>query len=289
MPSTPTDLPHRRLPDPIDLLRCPLCGNRLRRERGSVACARQHSFDIARQGYIGLLTGNMRTGSADTADMVAARVAFLHAGHYAPLAATLGRLVAGRCAPGSTVLDAGTGTGHYLAAVLDACPGTTGLGLDVSKYALRRAARAHPRATVATWDVWKPLPIGSGTVDVLLNVFAPRNGPEFQRVLGPGGTLLVVTPTDRHMAELRARVPLLAVDAAKPERLANTLSAHFTEEETCPLEYTVRLSATDATNLLSMGPTGHHLMAGEAAGHAAELDTPIEMTVSFLISVYGPR
>ncbi|WP_313902456.1 hypothetical protein [Arthrobacter sp. KBS0703] len=46
--------------------------------------------------------------------------------------------------PEPAVLDSGTGTGHYLRAVLDGA-GSAGriaaVGLDISKFALRRAAK----------------------------------------------------------------------------------------------------------------------------------------------------
>ena len=61
-----------------------------------------------------------------------------------------------------------------------------GLAFDVTKPALRRAARAHPRVGAVLADTWGPLPLADGSADVLLNVFAPRNGPEMRRVLRPG-------------------------------------------------------------------------------------------------------
>lgn len=109
--------------------------------------------------------------------MVQARAAFLRTGHYAPFTRALARLVAQLCPPGGTVLDAGAGTGHYLAAVSDALPSPVGLGLDTSPCALRRAARSHPRAQAAGRDIWQPLPVRSGSVDLVLNVFAPATVP----------------------------------------------------------------------------------------------------------------
>ena len=44
-------------------------------------------------------------------------------------------------------------------AVLAALPDAVGLALDVSKPALRRAARAHPRAAAALADTWQRLPL----------------------------------------------------------------------------------------------------------------------------------
>ncbi|MFB9840727.1 putative RNA methyltransferase, partial [Actinoallomurus acaciae] len=74
------------LTDVVSLLRCPVCGADLTLGGRSLRCPARHAFDVARQGYAGLLTGNVRTGTADTAAMVAARAEFLDGGHYAPLA-----------------------------------------------------------------------------------------------------------------------------------------------------------------------------------------------------------
>jgi 23S rRNA (guanine745-N1)-methyltransferase len=53
------------------------------------------------------------------------------------------------------VVDVGAGTGHHLAAVLDALTAHHGVALDVAKAAARRAARAHPRAAAVVCDVWR--------------------------------------------------------------------------------------------------------------------------------------
>ncbi|WP_065965592.1 putative RNA methyltransferase [Streptomyces sparsogenes] len=274
--------------EPFDALLCPLCGDGLRPRAAALGCPRGHSFDIARQGYAGLLAGGVSTASADTAAMVRARAAFLGAGHYAGLADALAALAAPLCPPGGTVLDAGAGTGYYLSAVLDAAPGASGLALDTSKHALRRAGRAHPRAGAARWDLRRPLPVRTGSIDVLLNVFAPRNGGEFRRVLRPGGALLVVTPTPRHLAELRPSMGLLSVDAAKEDRLRRALDGHFRLERTTPYDATVELTAEDAENAASMGPSAHHLDPDEVRRRAARLPSPLTVTTSFRLSVYRP-
>lgn len=295
-PAAP-DLWHRLL----GVLRCPLCGAPLAprgtaptplttlRGVNSLSCAEGHSFDVARQGYLSLLTGNTNAANADSADMVTARTRFLAAGHYGPLARALAGTVARLCPPDGTVLDAGAGTGYYLATVLDALPDAVGLGLDVSKFALRRAAGAHPRAGAATWDIWKPLPVVSGAADVVINVFAPRNGPEFHRVLRPDGALVVVTPTARHLAELPASLGMLSVDAAKEDRLHRTLSGHFRQERTDVVERQVAMTGPQVCDLILMGPSAHHLGTEEVHRSVASLDTPLPVTVSFHVSVYLPH
>ncbi|RKN41649.1 putative RNA methyltransferase [Streptomyces hoynatensis] len=282
----PAPRPSSHRPQPLGLLRCPVCEEPLAAADGALRCRRRHSFDIARQGYVSLLAGGQVTGEGDSADMVRARVAFLAAGHYAPLAES----VAASCPPGArTVLDAGAGTGYYLAAALDALPEAVGLGLDASKFALRRAARSHPRAGAASWDVWRPLPVPDRAVDVLLNVFAPRNGPEFHRVLRPSGRLVVVTPTERHLGELRAwEGLLLRVDAEKENRLRRALAGHFTRERVTPLEYVRRLASEDVADVVLMGPAARHVTGEEVRRRVAALPTPLGVTMSFTVSVYRP-
>lgn len=278
------------------LLLCPVCGAAL--EYGpsgapgepsrTAHCAAPHRFDVARQGYVNLLTGAASPGG-DTKEMVAARTEFLAAGHYDRLSRAVAEAAAGtRPPPAGVVLDAGTGTGHYLARVLDALPQARGIGLDASKFAARRAARAHPRAFAAVWDVWRPLPVPTGSAALVLNVFAPRNGPEFHRVLAADGALLVVTPTTRHLRELRAQVPMLSVDAAKEERVHRTLDAYFTREHEEVLEYAGQLTLAEAAQLVAMGPSAHHV-PDPAAALASVLRPPVDVTFAFRLAVYRPR
>ena len=103
---------------PFQALACPLDGAPLRRHGGALRCGRGHSFDLASQGYVNLLpVQNKRSlDPGDSKLMVAARRRFLNAGHYAPIAAAVGRAVlAGRPGDAPTAcLDAGCGEGYYL-------------------------------------------------------------------------------------------------------------------------------------------------------------------------------
>lgn len=140
----------------LDRLRCPVCGEPLAEATAgttsALRCPRRHSFDIARQGYVNLLAGRA-PHVGDSAEMVAARADFLAAGHYDLISAALSDAATEAASRPPTsgfgayplVVDAGAGTGRYLGAVLAALPDAVGLALDVSKPALRRAARAHPR------------------------------------------------------------------------------------------------------------------------------------------------
>lgn len=267
-------------------LACPHCGAELTRADHSLRCADGHTHDIARQGYVNLLTGDSATGTADTAAMVAARVDFLGAGHYDPLTHALAD-AADTEAPG-VLLDIGAGTGHHLAHVLDAHPHRVGLALDISKYALRRAARAHPRIGAAVCDAWRPLPVRDHAAAVVLNVFAPRNPAELRRVLHPDGILVVAAPHPAHLGELVPALDLLRVDADKAERVDARLAGHFTPLDRHTVTFTMALDHTAIAGVVAMGPSAWHTDPAALRTRIGSLPNPTDVTASVTVSRYTP-
>ncbi|MFK0006307.1 methyltransferase domain-containing protein [Paenarthrobacter sp. NPDC090520] len=279
------------LSDAIAALRCPVCQGTCHLGEGphrAILCSAGHVFDAAKQGYFNLLTGKGTVFEADSADMVAARQRFLDGGHYAELAGTIASLAAEAMqGPDPAVLDAGTGTGHYLHAVLHKTPATA-VGLDISKFALRRAARLNPQAANLVWDIWRPLPLADHSVDVVLVVFAPRNPPEFARVLRPGGTLLVVTPRPGHLAEAAERTGMLSIQEGKEAKLAETLSEHFLPGRTISLDIPLALDPAQLADLAFMGPAGHHLDSHKTPGTADGTES-LHTTAKFQIGIFRSR
>ncbi|POH71914.1 putative RNA methyltransferase [Arthrobacter glacialis] len=293
----------------VEALLCPHCGLEYivpQPGANSVVCVEGHSFDVARQGYLNLLTGHGTKFLPDTAAMVNARDAFLDAGHYQGLSDALARQVEAALPPTETALlvDAGTGTGYYLQQVLgflgarsnEAVAGpehrdsrrVDAVGLDISKFALRRAARRNPRAANIVWDLWRALPLGANTADVVLVIFAPRNASEFARILKPGGSLIVVTPLPAHLAEIAKIAGLLAIQEEKEAALVHSMASHFSlvssHEVLCPLE----LSPADVGNVALMGPAGHHLDPVALGQQLAQLPELTAATAAFRISVFAP-
>ncbi|MCU7726743.1 23S rRNA methyltransferase [Actinoplanes sp. KI2] len=312
----------------LPYLRCPNCAQPLTRSQQALRCARGHSFDLAKQGYADLSAGRL-PHHGDSAPMVADRETFLAAGHYDFIADALAA-----AAPSGFLVDAGVGTGFYLARALGEtptpapgetptpapgetptpapgetptralgetptpapgetptrplgetptpAPGETssGVGLDVSKPALRRAARAHPRAAAVLTDLWRPLPIVDGCAAAVLNVFAPRNGAEFRRVLRPDGVLLVVTPAAGHLRELVTAYGMIGVDPDKERRVRSSLDDFFLLKTTKNLKSQMRLNATEARTLIGMTPSAHH-----GAGAPTE---DVTVTAEVTLNVYRP-
>jgi 23S rRNA (guanine745-N1)-methyltransferase len=278
------------LDDVVDVLACPHCGigsvggTGLELVGASLRCPANHAFDIARQGYVSLLTGRARVGG-DTAAMVAARADFLDAGHFAPIASAVATAVPDE--PGC-VVDVGAGTGYYLARVLEQRPEQVGVALDVSKFACRRAAKAHPRVGAVVADAWQALPVRTAAVSAVLNVFAPRNAAEMHRVLRPGGRLVVVTPNAEHLGDLVSTLGLLTVDERKQERLEDQLAERFrlVAREVC--EFPLSLGAAETEAVVGMGPSARHATEEDLRSRIAELPKPVAATASVTVGVYEP-
>ena len=283
-------------------LRCPVCAGELYAGEsgpaGAVRCSRGHSFDVAHQGYLNLLTERAPT-EGDTAQMVAARAELFAAGHFDFLTeaivttATVGGTMASAedrtgCLRGLAV-DVGAGTGGHLAAVLDALPTFAGIALDVAKPAVRRAARAHPRMGAAVCDVWRGLPVADSCADVLLDVFAPRNGAEFRRVLRPDGVAVVVTPRADHLGEIVEPLGLIGVDPDKESRVSRSLERWLRPQEEREYAATLTLSRPDVVRLVGMGPTARHVDPDQLNARVATLPEPVEVTAAVRVTPFRPR
>lgn len=241
-----------------------------------------------------MLVGKGTSFEADTAAMVQSRFNFLGDGHYRPLArAVAAAVVPALPAAGGAVLDSGTGTGHYLREILDAAAAAgrqvTAIGLDISKFALRRAARLNPEALNMVCDIWQPLPLAAGSVDAVTVVFAPRNPAEFSRVLRPTGVLVVVTPRPGHLAEVAAVTGMLGIEEGKDDRLAEAMARHFNLGSTVDVDITLELTRAAAADLAFMGPAGHHLDLDHVAARLEGLPEPVAAAAKFRLLVFRPR
>ncbi|MGZ8176488.1 putative RNA methyltransferase [Williamsia sp. SKLECPSW1] len=265
----------------VDLLDCPVCTADVDVDERTVICDRGHTFDIARQGYVSLLNGSTHGLRSDTPEMIAARDRVQGAGHFDPVTdALLDASI------GSTVLDVGAGTGHHLARVVADDPRRRGVGLDLSKPGARAIARRSDRVGAVVADAWTRLPVRSGVVDTVLSVFSPRNVAEFARVLDPGGRVVIVAPTPRHLGEIVAPMGMIGVDPTKSDRIGATMGSAFTRVDRVLVEYTVDADRALVADLVAMGPSAHHHAPSEITDRAATLAASSAVTFSTTVSVY---
>lgn len=267
-------------PDLIARLRCPHCGGALRLTARSASCPNRHAFDLAKQGYLNLLPTGSTGIHGDSAAMIEARADFLGRGHYAPIRDALVSYTSGD----GLFVEIGAGTAYYLAGVIESSPGRTGLALDVSRYAARRAAKVDPRIGSVVCDAWQELPVQDDAAQVVLNVFAPRNAAEMARVLAPGGTLLVVTPNQGHLSELIDVLGMVRVDEHKERRLDETLAGHFRRSGDEGVEATLRLDRSSVERLVAMTPSARHTETEAVMERIRSLAEPVEVSLSVTVS-----
>ena len=195
---------------------CPICRQPLELEGKTYSCVHHHCFDLAHSGYVNLLPAN-RKHSKDPGDnraMVQARREFLEQGYYLPLVQALCRELAQWAIhtpwDSLTLLDAGCGEGYYTAHIqhhLQSCGKPVEiLGVDISKAAVEKAAKRHiPNSHFAVASVFD-LPVLDGSCQGMINLFAPFQLQQAQRVLEEGGLLLLVIPGADHLWELKQAV-----------------------------------------------------------------------------------
>lgn len=289
----------------IGLLRCPLCGQTFSEpESGdsTLNCLAGHSFDKAKQGYVNFLTGAGTKFSQDTPAMVEARELFLVSGHYLPLRKRLSEIVSDTLTQSrkvknvsndveSSILDAGTGTGWYLEGILgleDDVP-KNAVALDISKFALRKAGRRNSQVANVVWDIWSPLPLASSSFDCIIVVFAPKNVSEFNRVLSPAGSLVVVTPGPRHLASIRSTTHMLGISEDKLAGLDASVGDLFELSMREEMRFNLTLDRESLLSVALMGPAGHHLDPDALAVSLLQGPETVTTEAHFWISVFDRK
>jgi 23S rRNA (guanine745-N1)-methyltransferase len=264
---------------------CPVCQGTLRHEPGRYACASGHAFDVAREGYVNLLLAHHKRSPepGDNLEMIRSRRAFLEAGYYDALRDRLCGLVLPAAEGQTHVLDVGCGEGFYTGAVSEAQPALSVSALDVSKFAIKAAARRYRGVEFAVASAHR-LPVHDRSLDYVLSIFAPRPASEIVRVLKPGGRLVLAVPGARHLRQLKQMI------YAEPQPHTNRLEiladlALMTEDT---LEYEMTLPDQQAIqHLLTMTPLAWHMsdQARQGLVDLAQLTT----IVAFQILVYAKR
>jgi 23S rRNA (guanine745-N1)-methyltransferase len=207
---------------------CPVCDKALVLGDVSCHCENGHSFDRAKQGYYNLLLANQKRSAdpGDSKSMMECRRAFLKADFYQPLLVLLQKHLKKFSASISTpkILDCGCGEGYYLEGLQRAEPAVHAYGIDISKEAIKLAARSKKQRLESSHVSHSSidyavdyeidyvvasnfhLPIRSGSLDLVFKIFAPSDDSGVLRVLNSTGEFWRVSPGPNHLHELKSHL-----------------------------------------------------------------------------------
>ncbi len=189
---------------------CPICKSKLNIENKAYRCINNHSFDIAKQGYVNLLPVNKKHSDnpGDSKEMVLSRREFLESGNYNCFSDKLNELVAeiSTNSQNLSILDCGCGEGYYDGRLIEELEklkiNYKLLGFDISKEAVRFAAGKYKKASFFVGSCFN-MPLCDNSFDLAINIFAPMAEGEFCRVLKKGGYLIYAVPGKNHLMGLK--------------------------------------------------------------------------------------
>ncbi len=234
---------------------CPICRQNLRMEQQNWHCENNHSFDVARQGYVNLLPVQQKHSIApgDTREMVVARREFLDLGHYSPIANTLRDCVQKYAPDAQTILDAGCGEGYYLSQLSHI---ENRWGIDISKEAVRYAAAREKTAHWLTATA-AHLPFADHSFDCVLSMFAFTAEAEFARILKEDGIFIQVLAGEKHLSSLKK---IIYPEIFEKEKDLQPKLSGFTLLESRPISFEFTLNDSESIrNLLYMTPHVHRI------------------------------
>ena len=277
------------------LLLCPVCQRDLIRSEATFRCANLHSFDVAHQGYVNLLLEKPRGDSGDSKEMLQARQRFLASGHYQQLSDAINQRVRRYLQSRTTsrVLDVGCGEGYYLGRLKQLLDGDLSqpdcdyCGIDISKDAVRMASAGNKGILFIAMDSRQKILLTDNSVDVLLNIFAPRHAAEFARVLAHDALLLSVIPGPDHLIELRTAFDLLNIEKEKQLKVVEQFADGFELIDSQTVRYEMALSNQDVMNLVNMMPSYRHL-SPQSVKAIRQLDN-FQTTAEFALLMFRRR
>lgn len=220
----------------------------------SLRCEKNHSFDIAKEGYINLLPVQHKHSKdpGDNKAMVNARRAFLDKGFYQPLASRVTELYQQYIEQvqdkQNIVLDAGCGEGFYTHQ--HKTTDNEVYGVDIAKNAVRIAAKKYKDCYFSVGTL-SNLPFEGLFFDWIFSIYAPILEEEFTRVLADDGYLLTVTPAENHLFELKSLIYQDAKQHDTEKSPIKALSLVLEERLSYQMDFD---SGEDLINLLAMTP-----------------------------------
>ena len=259
---------------------CPVCGEKLNKVDRAWLCPNRHSFDIARQGYVNLLTVQQKhsLNPGDTREQVLSRRGFLEAGFYEPILQTLTE-TAREFGITGPILDVGCGEGYYSARLARALDAELA-GLDISKEAVRCAAAKY-KGPIWLTATAAHIPVENGAAQLVTSLFALTLPEEFSRVLRDGGYYFQVLACQDHLLGLKS---VIYPELNLKEKDSVPELPGFALVKSVPIRFSFTVEDEQIRNLFSMTP--HVFRIGKEGAERLNNTKTLTDTASCVLNVY---
>lgn len=259
---------------------CPICKQQLNKLGGKYTCAKNHSFDVARQGYVNLLpvSGKKSLSPGDNELMTNARREFLLGGYYDKLLNKICGLL--EIFNVQTLVDSGCSEGYYTKNMAKHCK--TVYAYDISKSAVKLAAAEDKTSRYFVASAFH-IPLQNEMADAVTKIFAPDSPKEFSRILNKNGVLIEVIPGEEHLLEIKQRL-YEEVYLNKIEKAQKESFEILTEER---LKYSFVPTKEGLENLFKMTP--YYYKTAKSGENNLLKGESFEITADFIIRVYKKR
>jgi len=270
---------------------CPSCQHVLTLNGQTWGCENKHSYDLAKEGYVNLLLAQHKNSKqpGDNKQMVNGRRAFLEQGFYQPLADVISEIFNQHLATLKdqaevSFFDAGCGEGYYMDQVNQSCNQANiqiqFSGLDISKFAVQKAAKKYPSNHFAVASTFQ-LPLENDSQDVILQIFAPSSESEIYRVLKSNGIWITVNPAANHLFEFKQAL----YDKPTEHKAEQVTPEGFILAQQLDLSFVITLiEPQQRENLLMMTP---YYWSATAEKKQNLVDNLQQFTTDFDVCVYA--
>lgn len=260
---------------------CPVCGKNLTLNGKSYVCESHHCFDIAKQGYVNLLTSIHKAGSliGDNRDMAVSRRHFLEKGYFDALSEALQLFILGHKKATPVITDICCGEGYY-GDYIKKRINCEMYGFDLSKEMVKLAASRKNGCLYFVANLSR-IPLKDSCCDFALHLFAPFHEKEFSRILADDGYLISVIPGENHLFELKQA--LYDTPYKNDEQAPKTESLILSD--TIKVTRKIHLcSSEDITALFKMTPYYYHTKRQDKEKLASL--SSLDVTTEFVLLIY---
>lgn len=253
---------------------CPICSDNIKiNDAGKMFCVNNHSFDIAKQGYVNLMTKPV--ASMYSKELFESRQQIITSGLYDEVQREIALLLRGQQ---QIILDTGCGEGSHLVRICEQLSSSVGVGIDLSKEGIIAAAKHYANKIWCVGDLANS-PFQPGSFTTILNFLSPANYDEFKRLLVQGGKVIKVVPQSNYLQQLR----LQAFANSDKETYSNAQTVQrfkesFSKVDIIRVTYTKPIEKNLVPKLLEMTPMGWHIKSHDSI-HITDITIDVDILV----------